>query len=170
MLITAFASVGLAALLGGALIPSQEDERVERERAVAAEIAKTLELIPGVGSARLHVRLAERGLLSRGASKPSAVAVVSVEAQGPDEEMLRDVVTAAVPGAAPEDVRVFVVPARNTTLELARVGPIEVTRATAGLARAMLVVALAAIVVLAAALIFAGLRLRRLRREIGSAQ
>jgi cell division protein FtsL len=52
---------------------------------------------------------------------------------------------------------------------LARVGPIEVTRATAGLARVMFVVALAAIVVLAAGLIFAGLRLWRLRREIGSA-
>jgi type III secretory pathway lipoprotein EscJ len=169
MLIPAFAFVGLTSLLSGALIPSPEDERVERERAVAAEIAKTLELVPGVRAARLHVSLAERGLLSRSVSKPSAVAVVRVGTRGPDEKMLRDIVTAAVPGAAPEDVRVFVVPADDTAMELARVGPIEVTRATAGLARVMFGVALAAIVVLAAGLIAAGVWLWRLRREIGSA-
>jgi len=169
MSIPSFAFVGLAVLLGGGLVPSPEDERLERERAVAAEIAETLELIPGVTAARVHVRLAERGLLSRGPTEPSAVAVVRVDERGPEAKVLRDILAAAVPGAAAKDVRVFVVPERAAAVVLARVGPIEVTRATAGLTRALVVVALAAIVVLAAGLIAAGLRLRRLRRESDAA-
>ena len=110
MPIPAFAFVGLATLLGGGLVPSPEDERLERERAVAAELAQTLELIPGVAAARVHVRLAERGLLTRGPEKPQAVAVIRADTEGPDEKTIRDILTAAVPGAAPEDVRVFVVP------------------------------------------------------------
>jgi type III secretory pathway lipoprotein EscJ len=169
MPLPAFAAVGLAALLGGSLVPSVEDERAARERALADEIAETLELLPGVTAARVHVRLAERGILSRGADEAGAAAVVRVDGRGPDAKMVRDIVVAAVPGASQDAVRVFVVPEKGAGVELARVGPIEVTRATAGLTRAILVIALAAIVVLAAGLIVAGLRLRRLRREPGSA-
>jgi len=168
MPIPAFAFVGLAAILSGALIPSVEDEQLERERAIADELAKTLELIPGVTEARVHVHIAERGMLVRSPAKPGAVAVVRVDARGPDERMLRDVLIAAVPGAAPDDVRVFVVTERVDPVALVRVGPIEVTRATAALTRAVIAVAFFAIVVLAAGLIVAGLRLRRLRREIDS--
>jgi type III secretory pathway lipoprotein EscJ len=168
MSIPPFAFIGLAVLLGGGLIPSPEDERLERERSIADELAKTIELIPGVTAARVHVRLAERGLLARGSEEPGAVAVVRVGAQGPEEAMLREILIAAVPGAAPEDVRVFLVPDKADPVALSRVGPLEVTRATAGLTRAVLAVAFLAIVVLAAGLIVAGLRLRRLRRERGS--
>ena len=163
MHVPAIASVCFAALLGGGLVPSPEDERLERERAVAAEISKTLELIPGVAAARVHVRLAERGLLARGPAKPQAVAVIRAGAERPDEKTIRDVLVAAVPGAAPEDVRVFIVPGDASVAALVRVGPLEVSRATAGLTRVVLIMALAAIVVLAAGLILAGLGLRRLR-------
>ena len=161
----AFAVVGLAMLIGGALFASPEDERLGRERAVADEIAKTLQLIPGVTAARVHVRLAERGLLSRGSERSGAVAVVRVDERIADAKVLRDIVTAAVSGAKPEDVQVFLVPEKNVAVELARVGPIEVSRATAGMARAVVIVALLAIVVLAAGLIFAGVRLWRLRGD-----
>jgi len=121
-----------------------------------------------VTAARVHVRLAEKGLLVRGPEEPGAVAVVRVGPRGPDEGMLLEILVAAVPGATPADVRVFVVTENADPVALTRVGPIEVTRATAGLTRVVLVVALAVIVVLAAGLIVAGLRLRRLRRERGS--
>jgi type III secretory pathway lipoprotein EscJ len=169
MPLPALAIVGLATLLGGGLIPSPEDERLERERSIADELAKTLELIPGVTEARVHVRLAERGLLARSPEEPGAVAVVRVDQRAPDERMLHDVLVAAVPGAAPADVRVFVVREPADPVALVRVGPIEVTRATAALTRAVIVVAFIAIVVLAAGLIIAGLKLRRLRRERESA-
>jgi type III secretory pathway lipoprotein EscJ len=168
MPLSPLAWISLAAALGAGLVPSVEDERLERERAVAAEIAKTLELVPGVTAARVHVRLAEKGLLARGAAaEPGAVAVVRVDGRGPDAGMLREIVAAAVPGAAPEQVKVFVTPERADPAALERVGPIEVTRATAGLTRVAIAVALVAIVVLAAGLILAGLRLRRLRRAGG---
>lgn len=167
MTFSSLACAGLAAIVSGALVPSLEDERFERERTVAAEIGKTLELVPGVIAARVHVRLAERGLLARADAEPGATAVVRVGGTGPDAAMLRDVVAAAVPGASPEDVRVFVVREEDAAGVLVRVGPLEVSRATAGMTRAVLVIALVAIVVLAAGLIAAGIRLRRLRRESG---
>jgi type III secretory pathway lipoprotein EscJ len=168
MTFSLLACVGLVATFGGALVPSVEDERIERERTVAAEVGKTLELVPGVIAARVHVRLAERGLLARSAAETGATAVVRVRGTGPpDAAMLRDVVAAAVPGASPEEVRVFVVREEDAAGALVRVGPLEVSRATAGMTRAVLIIALVAIVVLAAGLIAAGIRLRRLRRESG---
>ena len=168
MTFSSLACVGLAAIFGGALVPSVEDERLERERTFAAEVGKTLELVPGVIAARVHVRLAERGLLARSAAETGATAVVRVRGTGPlDAAMLRDVVAAAVPGASPEEVRVFVVREEDAAGALVRVGPLEVSRATAGMTRAVLIIALVAIVVLAAGLIAAGIRLRRLRRESG---
>jgi type III secretory pathway lipoprotein EscJ len=166
MPLSPIAALAIAGLLGASLVPSVDDERLDRERTVGGEIAKTLELVPGVTAARVHVRLAERGLLARGAAEPGAVAVVRFSEPRPDEAQLREILAAAVPGAEASAIEVVLVPDPSAAaIELARVGPIEVTRATAGLARAIFIAALIAIVVLAAGLIFAGLRLRRERKH-----
>jgi type III secretory pathway lipoprotein EscJ len=160
--------VGLAALVGGALFPSPEDEKLERERKVAEEISHTLMLVPGVTAARVHVQLAERGLLVRSAARPGAVAVVRVDSREPDEGILRGIVQSAAPFAAPEDVRVIVVPEKAAAPPaVVRVGPFEVAAGSAGALRAAFAAALALVALLSTGLILAGLRLRRLRGQGG---
>jgi type III secretory pathway lipoprotein EscJ len=151
---------GVAELLGASLVPSPEDEKLLREQAVAEEIARTLRLVPGVTAARVHVRLAEKGLLVRSESKPGAVAVVRVDERNPDVATLREIVRAAAPGAAAEDVRVIAVaeraPAARSDGSLERL-------------KIALAVAFSLVAALSVGLIATGVRLRR-SRALGRAR
>lgn len=157
-----------AALAGGPLLPSLDDEKLARERAVGEEIARTLELVPGVAAARVHVRLAERGLLLRGAAEPGAVAVVRVDARNPSKETLEAIVAGALPGIEPRALRIVVL--RDEAAPepaVVRVGPFSVAAGSAFALRAALGAAFAVVAILSIALILAGLRLRRLRERDG---
>ena len=158
---------GVEQLLGGSLIPGREEERMLREHALAGELARTIERLEGVEEARVHLSLADRSLLSRDQEAEPAAAIVvwaTTGAAPPPEQRLRELTAAVVPGLRPAAVQVFVSRADAPSPELVVVGPLEVAAASADRARVVLGALLATCLLLACGLIYAGARLRRLRR------
>ena len=82
----------------------------------------------------------------------------------PDAIRVRELTTAAIPDLDPGAVRVFVSTTTPATDDMVDLGPFQVTAASAGRARGVLGGLLALCLVLAGGLVFAGVRLRRLRR------
>jgi type III secretory pathway lipoprotein EscJ len=164
---TTSAQPGVEQLLGGSLIPGRTEERTLREHALAGELARTLEQLDGVAAARVHLSLADRSLLAVAPGTVTSAAVVvrsTTSRPAPDPRRIRELAAAAIPGLEPDAVRVFVSSTAPAPVELVDLGPFQVTAATAGRARGLVGGLLAVCLVLAGGLIFAGFRLRRLRR------
>ena len=159
---------GVEELLSGSLIPGPDEEKLRREHAQAGELARTLSRLTGVADARVHLSLADRSLLSRDREAESeAVVVLHTSGQGdpPSEARIRDIAAAAIGGLEAAQVEVFFVEAGQAAQETVRVGPIEVAAGSASTARAILGGLLGVCLLLAAGLIYAGIKLRRTRRE-----
>lgn len=153
---------------GGSLIPSPAELHLRRERVLAADLAATIEELWKVEAARVHLELADRSLWSRDrdAEPSAAVALRVAEGAAPKEDRIRELTAAAIPGLEPEAVEVFVAEQPGAKpVEIVRIGPLRVAADSATEARALLGALLAVCLLLAAVLIHAGLRLRRLRRE-----
>ncbi|MFO8070749.1 MAG: hypothetical protein R6V85_02635 [Polyangia bacterium] len=155
--------------LGGSLIPSPAERHLRRERLLAADLADTIEKLWKVEAARVHLELADRSLWSRDRDAGSSAAVVLRVAKGaaPREERIRELAAAAIGELEPESVEVFVAEQPGVkAVETQRVGPLRVAADSATATRALLGALLAACLLLAGALIHAGLRLRKLRRRL----
>jgi type III secretion protein J len=150
---------------GSPLLPSPDAERLERERTLARDLARTIEELPGVETARVHLSLADRSILSPDRTAASTAALIVRRSGGaaPTAARLRAIAAAAVPGLEAAKVRVFLSDAGAAPVKTVLVGPIEVAASSAWTARACLGGLLVACAVLAAALVWAGLRLRRSR-------
>lgn len=83
-------------------------QEVTRVRALEGEIARTLQSMDGVKSARVHLAISDRGNFRRGEVKPSASVVVRVRGDGAraEAQAIRHLVAAAVPGLSVENVTV----------------------------------------------------------------
>jgi type III secretory pathway lipoprotein EscJ len=157
---------GVEELLSGSLIPGPDEEKLRREHARAGELARTLSRLPGVEDARVHLSLADRSLLSRDPEAESRAAVVlrfSGRGDPPAADQVRAIAAAAIGGLEAEQVEVFATGIGSAGEETVRVGPIEVAAGSAGTARAVLGGLLGVCLLLAAGLIYAGWRLRRMR-------
>jgi type III secretory pathway lipoprotein EscJ len=158
---------GVEQLLGGSLIPSRAEARLLREHALAGELARTIESLDGVAEARVHLTLADRSLLAETPTGESSAAIVVRSAAGsaaPSAAQLRALASAVVPGVDAEAVQVFATRTVQRPPQLVAVGPLTVPAETADRAHAILGGLLGLCLVLAAGLIYAGVRLRRLRR------
>ena len=148
------------------LIPTAGEERARAASALSADLARSIEAMPGVHDARVHVGLPDPSALPVDDAPRLATVSVLVRAASDaavDEAAIRTLVAGAVPGLSADRVavvRVALPAARVEAEPLVSVGPIFVTAGSAMLLRALLAGMLAVNVLLAVAI---GVVVRRRR-------
>ena len=128
----------LKELLGAAsLVATTRQRRALLQRALAAEIAKTLRSVDGVVDARVHLaRPARPPLAPPGGALPRARASVLMRVSGPSplsREQVQALVQGAVQGLVARDVSVVILATPRTpaaATPLAQVGPFAVAAAS----------------------------------------
>ncbi len=155
----------------GTLLPSPVEDRARYAAALAVELERSLEEIPGVVSARVHLALpAEEPLVGDGAhARPTASVLLKTQhALALSDGDVKRLVAGAVHNLAPADVGVVVAPAAVETgaPPLDRVGPLRVARESRTLTAALATSGLVVILLLSLGLVFAALRLGQLRRRV----
>ena len=164
-------AAGMESLLDeGGLIPSAGHERARLAAAAASELARSLEEMAGVERARVHLALPDPGtrLLDDAPTGPRASVLLSGEADASVDEAVRSLVAGAVLDLATDDITVVHSgirphPARDPVL--AQVGPIAVSRGSAGLLKAILAAGLGLNVLLAGALVWSRRRVSKAAPE-----
>jgi type III secretion protein J len=167
---------GLAeAFAKDSLLPSAVEDRARWSAALAAELERTLEGVPGVSAARVHLALPpEEPLVGESAhARPTA----SVLLKGPHAPALAEadvkrLVAGAVPGLQAADVGVVLATgaADPSAPPFERVGPLRVARDSRTLTAALATSALGLILVLSLGLAYTSLRLGQLRRRARAAE
>jgi len=167
------ASGVLDAVDKGALVPSAAQEHAELVAGTAGDLARTLEGVDGVLSARVHLNVAPPDPLRSG-PPPKATASVLLEHRGPTPPVTENAVARLIAGGVPNlalaDVAVVFVarptPPLAPEAELRHVGPIAVARASTRALQA----ALGGLTLLVAMLATLNLvlvgRVRRLRQDL----
>ena len=131
----------------GGLVPTATEERARYASALCGELARSLETMDGVLDARVHLALPDVRDLPLDAPAPHPRASVLLKyrrgAVRPyDDAAVRAIVAGAVQGMDASDVAVVGVPAQagpaSAQTALVRVGPIAVTRGSAGALKALL--------------------------------
>lgn len=104
-------SVGLEVFKDADFSTTDFAQRVNYQRALQGELARTLEALAGVRRARVHLTLPEAGLLRRASTPASAaIGLAMAEGHGLTRAQVRGIqrlVAASVPGLRPADVAVF---------------------------------------------------------------
>jgi len=153
------------------LLMTPREERARWAAATSGELARSLERLPGIVDARVHLALAEAPLALDQPPAPHKASVLlrrRAQAAQLSEAQVRALVAGGVEGLAPDQVSVIQssLPAGpRATPRLVRVGPIEVTSRSVGALRAVLGTALSLDLVLAGALI-ALVHRRRVRTAV----
>jgi len=141
------------------LVVTASEERARAGAATAGELSRTLEGLPSVLKARVHVALPDS---QRALDEPRAPAKASVlierrdDAPALDETRIRTLVAGAVEGLEPAAVTVVqlaVATPRPWQRSLVRIGPIAVSAASVPALKAVLGVSLALDLLLALALV-----------------
>lgn len=131
----------------GGLVPTATEERARYTSALSGELARSLETMDGILDARVHLALPETRDLPLDAPPPHPRASVLLKyrhgAVRPyDDDAVRAIVAGAVQGMEASDVAVVGVaaPAAPTSAQtaLVRIGPIAVTRGSAGALKLLL--------------------------------
>ncbi|MGZ3405597.1 MAG: secretion protein [Polyangia bacterium] len=156
---------------GGTLLPSPIEDRARYGAALAVELERSLEEIPGVVSARVHLALPpDESLVGDAAhTRPTAsVLLKTAHALPLADNDVRRLVAGAVHGLAAADVGVVVAAAtvEPGAAPLDRVGPLRVARESRTLTAALATSGLVIILLLSLGLVFAALRLGQLRRRV----
>jgi type III secretion protein J len=156
---------------GGTLLPSPVEDRARYGAALAAELERSLEEVPGVVSARVHLALPpEEPLIGDAAhARPTAsVLLKTAQKLALADADIKRLVAGAVTGLQTADVGVVVAGAvvDPGAPPLDRVGPLRVAHESRTLTAALATSGLAVILLLSLALVFAALRLGQLRRRL----
>lgn len=154
---------------GAGLVPSAHEEQARQAAALGGELGRSIEAMDGVERARVHVALPDpthRPLDADAAPVRASVLVAHRPGARVDEAAVRSLVAGAVQGLAPEDVAVVLSetsapPSRPPNLVW--VGPVAVSRGTAGVLKALLGGSLALHLILAVALVLSRRRATRRR-------
>lgn len=149
------------------LVPSAAVEHAQYVAGLAGDLERTLSAIDGVVSARVHISAPTRAPLDT--SPVKSTASVLIKHRGPSapvpQEAVQQLVAGAVTGLLPADVAVVLIPrlpqAPAQVSEMTRIGPITVTRGTAGYLRGLVVLALLASALPTVALLVVWQRSRR---------
>jgi type III secretion protein J len=155
----------------GSLLPSSTEDRARYGAALAGELERTLEGVPGVVAARVHLALPpEESLVGAAAqSRPTAsVLLKTAGAPAIGDGDVQKIVAGAVPGLQAADVGVVRAggAADPTPPPLERVGPLRVARDSRTLAATLATSGLLVIFLLAVGLVLTALRLGQLRRRV----
>lgn len=146
------------------LVPSASEERARQAAATAGELARSIEAFSGVERARVHLALPDPSarLLDEAPSAARASVLIERRAEARvDEPGVRALVAGAVPQLSAEDVAVVLTdapPARAREPHLVTLGPITVTRGSAGALKALLAASFTLNLILAAALVLSRAR------------
>lgn len=152
------------------LLPSPIEDQARYAAALQAELERTLEGLPHVTSARVHLALPVDDPLSGApAARPTGSVLLKVHGkmQLATAEIAR-LVAGAVPELRPEDVSVVVAPlaAESDPPALDRLGPVAVARGSRTTVATLAASGLVMILLLGLGLVVAALRLGRLRRRV----
>jgi flagellar M-ring protein FliF len=84
-------------------------QEVTRVRALEGEIARTIQTIDGISSARVHIVMADRGSFRQAEQKPTASVMIRASQQTGRQAAtsIRHLVAAAVPGLSVDDVTIL---------------------------------------------------------------
>lgn len=153
------------------LLPSATAERARLAASLAVDLERTLEALPGVAAARVHLALPDDDPLGPATDHPRPTASVLLRARGQlatSDADVRKLVAGALPGLQPADVSVVIAPALDDAPApaLTDVGPLRVARGSRRLALALGGGALGLILALAMALAVGAFRLAALRRKL----
>lgn len=162
----------LDAIGKGSLVPSQLAEHAQYVTGIAGELERSIRGIEGVQSARVHLSLPQRDAFGdTERERPTASVLVKHRgATAPiDAHDLRLLVAGAAPGLAAESVAVVMLPrpaaAPSQDRDLARLGPVAVTRGSLRWLRLGVVVSALIHMTLAGALLGLWMRLKRMRAK-----
>ena len=159
---------GFEGRFGGSLFRSQAEEKALLENATGSQLAETIENLPGVAKARVHLSLATDSIFARPGEKESkaAIWVQAIRTERiPSEGEIRKLVAASVAGLNPDQIAIFLSPPKKTETETVYIGPVEVVKSSASKARLVVGGLLILCIVMSACLILAGIRIRALRRN-----
>lgn len=98
---------------GGSLLPSETEERIRYEYALAEELSDTLERIDGVLTARVHVAIPEQDPRRTEPTPPSASAMIRYRS---DQRMdllkpqIKRLIAESLTGGSPDNVELLMVP------------------------------------------------------------
>jgi type III secretory pathway lipoprotein EscJ len=128
----------LQALGEGSLVPSRTAEHAKLIAGTAGELERSLRATPGVLSARVHLAVPVKSALTIEAKEPQPTASVMLAYRGANPPLpvadVQRLIAGAVPGLATEHVSVVMTampaPPKPADRELARFGPITVTRSS----------------------------------------
>ena len=153
------------------LLPSATAERARLQASLAIDLERTLEALPQVASARVHLALPEEEPLHAGSARQRPTASVLLRTRGatdPFDGEVKRLVAGAVHGLQGVDVSVVISQAMADPApsELAQVGPLRVSRSSRGLAIGFLTGALGAILLLSLAVMVLAARLATLRQRL----
>lgn len=163
---------GLAETFAAAgLLPSAVEERARYGAALAAELERSLQAVPGVISARVHLALPPDEPLAGESAHARATASVLLKSASQlpiaDADVKR-LVAGAINGLSPSDVSVVVAGGVSAPPPppFERVGPVRVAKESRPLVAALATSGLAIILLLSLAVIYASVRVGRLRRRV----
>jgi type III secretion protein J len=153
------------------LLPSATEERARYAAALAAELERSLQGVPGVISARVHLALPpDEPLVGQEAhARPTAsVLLKSASALPLADGDVRKLVAGAVNGLSPADVSVVVAAGVSAPPlpPFEHVGPMRVAKESRPLVAALATSGLALILLLSIAVVISSLRAGRLRRRV----
>jgi type III secretion protein J len=159
----------LDALGRGSMVPSRMAEQARLVTGTSDELERSLRGLDGVLSARVHLGVPTHDPLAIDEQAPPATASVLIRHRGATPPVVASdvqrLVSGAVPGLRPEQVTVVMLPAparaRPSERQLARVGPLTVTRSSLLGLRALIGVAVLVNAVLLACVLGLWARLRR---------
>jgi type III secretion protein J len=155
----------------GGILPSTVEEHARFGAALSAELEHTLEGVPGVSSARVHLALPEVDPLVGEAGRPRPTASVMLKATSAltvSEAEVKKLVAGAVNGLQAADVGVVIanVTAPSAPLAFDKVGPVRVAHESKATLAAFATSTLAVILLLALVVIFCAMRIGTLRRRV----
>jgi type III secretion system YscJ/HrcJ family lipoprotein len=168
----------LDALGRGSLVPSRLSEQAKLIAGTSGELERTLRGVDGVVSVRVHLAVPPRDPLSLTGGAPEASASVLLRHRGAAPPLalleVQRLVAGAVPGLAPAQVSVVMTPAPPRThlaeRELARFGPLTVTKSSMTPLRLVLGVAVLVNAVLLGCLAVLWTRSRRLEERLSAGE
>jgi type III secretion protein J len=116
----------------GGMIPTAGEEKARLLTGLSGELTRTLELIPGVAHARVHIVLPDNNPLLDKAQQTPATASVFVQYEGDrpplKEEEIRVLVARGIEGLAPENVGVVLKQFKPGAIPPRQLGPLVVSQ------------------------------------------
>ncbi len=153
------------------LMPSAVEERARYAAALGTELERTVEDLPGVLTARVHLALPVEDPLSAPEkhARPTASVLLKTQGAAPSEADVRRLVAGAVPTLAADDVSVVIAPATAPDAgppPLDRFGPLRVAHESRATLAALAGSGFIVILLLSIGLLVMSTRLGALRRRV----